>query len=77
MSPPEEAESAAVPSKVAPSPVELYQMAVPHIIESNLRVQRIISQEKKKLRVHISFQKLILLFPNLYFTFLETLLGKS
>ena len=54
MSPPEEAESAVVSSKVAPSPVELYQMAIPHIIGSNLRVQRIISQEKKKQRVHSS-----------------------
>ena len=76
MSPPEEAESAAVPSKVAPSPVELYQMAVPHIIESNLRVQRIISQEKKKLQVHINLQKLIL-YSQILFHFLETLLGKS
>ena len=30
---------------------ELYQMALPHIIESNVRVQRLIAIEKKKQRV--------------------------
>lgn len=33
------------------SSYELYQMALPHIIESNGRVQRLIAIEKKKQRV--------------------------
>lgn len=33
------------------SPTKLYQMALPHIIQSNLRVQQLFSNEKKKQRV--------------------------
>ena len=33
------------------SPIKLYQMALPHIIQSNLRVQQLVSNEKKKQRV--------------------------
>lgn len=33
------------------SSIHLYQMALPHIIQSNLRVQKLVSNEKKKQRV--------------------------
>jgi hypothetical protein len=33
------------------SPMKLYQMALPHLIQSNLRVQQLVSNEKKKQRV--------------------------
>lgn len=38
------------------SPYELYQMALPHIIDSNARVQRLIAIEKKKQKVKDQFE---------------------
>lgn len=38
-------------SKNSLSPFQIYQLAIPHIIESNLRVQKLKSMELKKLRV--------------------------
>lgn len=35
------------------SSIELYQMALPHIIQSNLRVQQLVVNEKKKHRVKL------------------------
>lgn len=39
----------------ATSPFNLYQMALPHIIQSNLRVQKLISIEREKQRVQFLF----------------------
>ena len=55
------------------TPIDLYQMAIPHIIQSNSRVQSIISKEKKKQRVNIQFSVNYLNANH----FLETLLGKN
>lgn len=48
---PNESQTPAIDEKGTLSAFELYQMALPHIIQSNLRVQKLISIEKKKQRV--------------------------
>lgn len=42
-------ETASPPSRL--KPIELYQMAIPHIIQSDSRVKKMVSHEKNKQRV--------------------------
>jgi len=44
------------------SPIKLYQMALPQIIQSNLRVQKLVSNEKKKQRVKEKYLFILIIF---------------